>query len=75
MGATSVSNGVLFAGAIDGYMYALNAATGQILWSFKGAGSSNAIGLDGTVYWGNGYTHFGVGTGSTTFYAFSIDGK
>jgi glutathione S-transferase len=49
-----------------------------ILWSFKGAGSSNAgpaIGLDGTVYWGNGYSHLGLGTASTTFYAFSVNGK
>ena len=49
-----------------------------ILWSFVGQGSSNAgpaVGLDGTVYWGNGYSHFGLGTGSTTFYAFSVNGK
>jgi polyvinyl alcohol dehydrogenase (cytochrome) len=68
----------MFAGSMDGTMYALNAATGQILWSFSGQGSSNAgpaIGLDGTVYWGNGYSHFGLGTGSTTFYAFSVNGK
>lgn len=78
LGSTSVSNGVVFAGSMDGYMYAINAATGQILWSFKGAGASNAgpaIGLDGTVYWGNGYSHFVLGAGSTTFYAFSVNGK
>jgi hypothetical protein len=49
----------MFAGSMDGYMYALNAATGKVLWSYQGAGSSNAgpaIGLDGTVYWGNGYS-------------------
>ena len=78
LGPTSVSNGVMFAGSMDGTMYALNAATGQILWSFAGQGASNAgpaIGLDGTVYWGNGYSHFGLGAGSTTFYAFSVNGK
>jgi polyvinyl alcohol dehydrogenase (cytochrome) len=76
----SVSNGVMFASSMSGYMYAFNAATGALLWSFPGQGSSNAgpaIGTDGTVYWGNGYSNLGpsTGTGSTTFYAFSVGGK
>ena len=32
-------------------------------------------GEDGTLYWGNGYSHFGLGSPSTTFYAFSVGGK
>lgn len=77
-GAVSVSNGVMLAGSMNGHMYAFDAETGTILWDYPGEGSSNAgpsIGSDGTVYWGNGYTRLGLGTGSFTFYAFSIDGK
>jgi polyvinyl alcohol dehydrogenase (cytochrome) len=80
LGPVSVSNGVVLAGSMSGYMYAFNATTGALLWSFLGQGSSNAgpaIGMDGTLYWGNGYSNLGspIGTGSTTFYAFSVDGK
>ena len=52
------------------------AATGQILWDFTGQGSSvsGAAIVDGVVYWGNGYSHLGpgLGTASTTFYAFKL---
>ncbi|MCC8396217.1 PQQ-binding-like beta-propeller repeat protein [Paraburkholderia sp. MMS20-SJTR3] len=78
-GAVSVSNGVMFAGSKSGHMYALNAATGDVLWDYPGQGSSNAgpaIDGNGTVYWGNGYSHLALfGTGSNTFYAFSVNGK
>jgi polyvinyl alcohol dehydrogenase (cytochrome) len=77
-GPVSVSNGVVYAGSMSGHMYALNAATGSVLKDLPGQGSSNAgpaIDNDGVVYWGNGYARFGLGTGSTTFYAFSLDGK
>ncbi|MBO0811779.1 MAG: PQQ-binding-like beta-propeller repeat protein [Microlunatus sp.] len=77
-GAVSTSNGVVYAGSMSGHMYALNAATGDVLNDLQGAGSSNAgpaIDDDGVVYWGNGYTRFGQGTGSTTFYAFSLNGR
>jgi polyvinyl alcohol dehydrogenase (cytochrome) len=75
-GAVSASNGLMFAASMSGHMYVLDGATGQILKDFAGAGSSNAgpaIDNAGTVYWGNGYARFGVG--STTFYAFSVDGR
>src|SRR5262249_29988503 len=78
LGSTSASNAVMFAASIAGAMNEPHAATGRVVWSFMGQGSSNAgpaIGLDGTVYWGNGYSHFGLGTGSTPFYAFSVNGK
>jgi polyvinyl alcohol dehydrogenase (cytochrome) len=78
IGAVSVSNGVMFAGSMSGHMYALNAATGQVLKDFTGQGSSNAgpaIDNNGVVYWGNGYSRFGLGTASSTFYALSVDGK
>lgn len=78
LGPVSTSNGVVYAGSMSGHMYALNGATGAVLKDITGQGSSNAgpaIGNDGTLYWGNGYAHFGFGTGSTTFYAFSINGQ
>ena len=75
-GAVSASNGLMFAASMSGHMYVLDGATGAILKDFPGAGSSNAgpaIDNAGTVYWGNGYGRFGVP--STTFYAFSVDGR
>jgi polyvinyl alcohol dehydrogenase (cytochrome) len=58
-------------------MFALDAATGAILWKF-GAGSSVNSGpsvVKGTVYWGSGYSRSGVeGSGNMRLYAFSIDG-
>jgi polyvinyl alcohol dehydrogenase (cytochrome) len=79
----TVANGVLYAASMaklpsQHQMFALDAATGAILWEF-GAGSSVNSGpavVDGSVYWGSGYSRSGVeGSGSTTFYAFSIDGR
>jgi outer membrane protein assembly factor BamB len=43
-------------------MFALDAATGKILWS-SNAGSSVISGpsmVDGTIYWGAGYTYLGL---------------
>jgi polyvinyl alcohol dehydrogenase (cytochrome) len=79
----SVANGVVYAGSLssgpgmnpaDPTMFALNAQTGQILWSFasgSSVGSGPAI-VDGTVYWGTGYARIGIGSAATThnFYAF-----
>lgn len=72
-GAVSTANGVVYAGDMSGYMYALNAETGAVLWQFLGEASSNAgpAIVDGSVYWGNGYAH-NQGTASHTFYAFSL---
>jgi polyvinyl alcohol dehydrogenase (cytochrome) len=38
-------------------MYALDAATGKILWSFASGGTvtGGAAIVDGSVYWGSGY--------------------
>lgn len=73
-GAVSVAGGVLYAGSLDGYMYAIDAASGQVLWETLGEGSSNAgpAVVNGTVYWGNGYERAGIGTPSRTFYAFGL---
>jgi polyvinyl alcohol dehydrogenase (cytochrome) len=77
-GMVTVANGVVFGGAMDefGTMYALNAATGAKLWSFESGGSINsgAAVVDGTVYWGSGYSNFGLGTANNKLYAFGLDG-
>ncbi len=72
-GAVSTANGVVYAGAMSGYMYALDAASGRLLWQFLGQGSSigGAAIVNGSVYWGNGYAH-NMGTASHTFYAFTL---
>lgn len=72
--AVTVANGVMYAGSMSGYMYAIDAATGKILWSYHGQGSSNASPavVGDHVLWGNGYDRFGEGTGSTTFYVFTL---
>jgi len=79
----TVANGVLYASSMaklasQNQMFALDAATGAILWQF-GAGSSVNSGpavVNGTVYWGSGYARSGVeGSGNDQFYAFSINGR
>jgi polyvinyl alcohol dehydrogenase (cytochrome) len=79
----SVANGVVYASSMaklanQNQLFALDAATGAILWQL-GAGSSVNSGpavVDGTVYWGSGYARSGVeGSGNSRLYAFSIDGK
>jgi polyvinyl alcohol dehydrogenase (cytochrome) len=77
----TVANGVVYASSMaklanQDQMFALDAATGAILWQF-GAGSSVNSGpavVDGTVYWGSGYSRSGVeGSGNNRLYAFTID--
>jgi polyvinyl alcohol dehydrogenase (cytochrome) len=79
IGPLSTANGVVYAPSMSGNMYALSAGSGDILWSKQGPGSSNAGAaiVDGTVYWGNGYSRlpFPGFNPSTTFYAFSIRGR
>jgi polyvinyl alcohol dehydrogenase (cytochrome) len=78
LGPVTVANGVLYCASMSGMMYALNAATGQPLWSFQAAGSVNAAPavVNGWVYWGSGYSNFRpgnpIGTPSNTFYAFAV---
>ena len=76
-GMVSVANGVVFAGAMDavGTMYAFDAATGNKLWSYESGGSINsgASIVDGTVYWGSGYSNFGLGSPNNKLYAFTVD--
>ena len=55
-----------------GYMCALNAATGAILWSFASGGScvSGAAVSDGMLFWGSGYSK--LGTPNNKLFAFGI---
>jgi polyvinyl alcohol dehydrogenase (cytochrome) len=81
LGPASVANGVVFAGSMDlnpanPTMFALDAKTGNILWSFV-AGSSVIAGpaiVGNSIYWGSGYGHLGpaLGTPNNKLFAFSI---
>jgi polyvinyl alcohol dehydrogenase (cytochrome) len=81
MGPQTVANGVVYTGSTapaGNNMYALSAATGRILWSFASGGSVNSgpAVVDGTVYWGSGYSELSsLGyTGNDKLYAFTIGG-
>src|SRR5262249_54116682 len=79
----TVANGVVYVSSMaklanQNQMFALDAATGDILWQF-GAGSSVNSGpaiANGSVYWGTGYSRSGIeGSGNNRLFAFSIDGR
>jgi polyvinyl alcohol dehydrogenase (cytochrome) len=77
-GPVTVVNGVVFVGSMDadGMMYAIDAASGKILWPYKSMGTvygGPAI-ADGVVYWGNGYpsSRLLFGTPGHTLYAFAL---
>ncbi len=77
IGPVSEANGVLFGASAAWFgnkMFALDAATGRVLWGFPSAGSvwgGTSI-VNGTVYWGSGYYQ---GLPSNKFYAFSVGGR
>jgi polyvinyl alcohol dehydrogenase (cytochrome) len=54
-------------------MFALDAKTGNILWTFLNGGSVNsgAAIVDGVVHWGSGYARIS-GTPNNKFYAFEV---
>ena len=76
----SAANGVVYGGsraATGTNMYALDAATGKILWSFASGGSvtGGAAIVDGSVYWGSGYCGtacFTAPTNNDKVYAFGL---
>ncbi|XP_027926428.1 uncharacterized protein LOC114183557 [Vigna unguiculata] len=59
-GPVSVANGVLFVGSADrmGYIYAIDAKSGKILWSYKtGASVYGGMSINkGCIYVGHGYS-------------------
>ena len=64
-GFLTAANGVLYAGSAagsGGNMYALDAATGNVLWSFASGGSvfSAPAVVNGMLFWGSGYTRNGA---------------
>ncbi len=75
-GPVTTANGVVFGCSLDaaGYMYALNATTGSVLWSYASGGSclSGAAISDGMLFWGSGYSNFGFGTPNNQLYAFGL---
>jgi polyvinyl alcohol dehydrogenase (cytochrome) len=78
-GPVTTANGVVFGCTINpldpqGHMYAMNAATGAVLWHFPSEGSclSGAAISNGTVFWGSGYSNFGFGTPGHKLYAFQL---
>jgi polyvinyl alcohol dehydrogenase (cytochrome) len=76
LGPLTVANGVVFAPSMSGDMVAIDAARGAILWKYTAAGSvfCGPSVVDGTVYWGAGYSR--VGTGDPHLYVFSMpDGE
>ena len=82
LGPVSVANGVVFAGSMNidstkPTMFALDARSGNIIWSFNpGSSVISAPAIVGNmVFWGAGYGHFGPGLGTSNhqFFAFSIN--
>ena len=75
-GPMTTANGVVFGCSVGpvGYMYALNGATGEVLWTFASGGSclSGAAISQGEVFWGSGYSNFGFGTANNKVYSFEI---
>lgn len=75
-GPLTTANGVVFSCALDlaGHMYALNGATGEILWTFASGGSclSGAAISEGRLFWGSGYSLFG--TPNNKLYSFGLPG-
>jgi polyvinyl alcohol dehydrogenase (cytochrome) len=79
LGPASVANGVVFAASMDSNpanqtMFALDARTGDVLWSFA-AGSSVVAApaiVGNSVYWGAGFSRFGLGTPNNKLYAFTL---
>jgi polyvinyl alcohol dehydrogenase (cytochrome) len=55
-------------------MFALDAATGAVKWSHAAGGSvvGGAAVVNGVVYWGSGYSNFGVGVDNRRLFAFSL---
>lgn len=59
---------------LSGYVYAINAATGSILWSFNSGGSviDGPSIVHGNVFWGSGFRHIPPGTGNNKVYDFAL---
>jgi polyvinyl alcohol dehydrogenase (cytochrome) len=79
-GPMTAVDGVVFgcSADADGHMYALKASSGAILWDYPSGDAcySGASVVDGTVYWGTGYTLLPPDPRpGGALYAFSVNGK
>lgn len=74
MGSVSVANGVLYAPSFSGDFHALDAATGNILWTFQSGGSviDGPSIADGVIFWGSGYKKVAHGATNNKVYALSL---
>ncbi len=78
LGPLTVANGVVYAPSMSGFVYALDATSGAILWSYDTGASVNggAAVVNGSVYWGSGYGHFPktspLGTSNNKLFAFCL---
>ncbi|GJP56745.1 hypothetical protein CLOM_g15797, partial [Closterium sp. NIES-68] len=78
----SVANGVMFGTSMDaaGHVYAFDAASGNILWSFSpGASVHSGVSIDrGCIFFGKGYRSvlvpYATGGGPQRVYAFCVPG-
>lgn len=71
----TIAGEVVLGASFTGHMYALDAATGEVRWSFFSGGSVNggAAVDDGVVYWGSGYAK--AGTPNNKVFAFHLPPK
>ena len=80
-GPVSAANGVVYACSLNpvgSNMYAMDAATGQVKWSYASGASclGGAAIANGTVYWGTGYRVFApLTTGGNKLFAFTPNGN
>lgn len=77
LGPPAEANGVVYVSDTVWFgdnLFALDAATGKILWRFAATGSEygGAAIVNGTVYWGSGYW---AGLPSDKLYAFTVGGR
>ena len=79
LGPATVANGVDYVTSmakVGSDMYALDASDGNVLWSTSAGSSVNAgpAIVNGSVYWGSGYSKSAEGSGNDKLFAFSIGG-
>ena len=80
VGALTVGDGLVYAGSMaprGENMYALDAATGALRWSFSSGGSvaGGPAVVGGAVYWGSGYRIGGINGSNNKLYAFGLERK
>lgn len=78
LGPMTAANGVVFGTTLNGYLYALDASVGKVLWEFKTPDNSSMMTaptiIGNSIYFGTGYNLFGnpsIRPGKT-FYSFKL---